>query len=158
MMKKGFTLIEIIVVMAIFLTLTGLAMMNILRPQQQAILSSATHVLITDIKSQQLKSMIGESSTGTAPEYYGIYFESNKYTLFPGTIYDANNANNFVVNLDSTLQISANTFPSSQVVFNRISGEVSNFSSNNNSVTLKNLTNLEVKKVSINAYGAITLQ
>ena len=157
--KSGFTVIELVIVMAIVALLTGLTTINFIKPQTSATTQSAINTLIADIKEQQIKAMAGDSedSTGATPaQPHGIYLEANKYTLFRGASYNPSEPNNFAVNLETGLTLST-TFPSSQLVFTKRSGEITSYSAGSDTITVTNSQSGEQKTITINRYGAITI-
>ncbi len=156
--SAGFTLIEMLVVVGIFLVSFSIAALTIYQPQGKASLSTTVVSLVSDLQHQQLKSMLGESEGSATAQTFGIHFESTTYTLFRGATYSASDSNNFVVNLGQNLVLTNITFPSSQVVFNRRSGEVSGFSSGQASVTIQNTVSNEQQTVMLNRYGVPTIQ
>ena len=153
--KGGFTLIELLIVIGIVTTLTSLTVVNLIKPQTQATFSSALNVMSSDIKSQQLKAMTGESLGQPASLEHGIYFEANKYTLFKGSTYSASDPENFVVNLENDITLTGITLPNSQVVFSKRSGNVSNFVDGSNTLTINNTQSGESKTLTIQRYGAV---
>lgn len=154
-MQDGFTLIEVVLVMGIFVILASFTTVNLLGPQRNADLNSTSTTIIADIKQQQARSMLGETSGGSSAVMHGIYFESNRYTLFTGSTYNPNDPANFVVNLSAGLTL-ANAFPSSQVIFNLQSGEISGFASGSNVVTLTAMGN-QVRTLTFNKYGVVSV-
>jgi len=106
--KRGFTLIEVMLVMAIFSLLMGFVTINLLRPQNKASVDSLSTQLIADIKQQQLKAMVGDSEGQATSQQFGVYFESDGYTLFRGSSYSASEASNFEVTLED---VTADTIP-----------------------------------------------
>lgn len=158
-MKKsaGFTLIELLVTLGVFVILLTIVVGNVIHAPAQASLLSTTSLLVSDMKTEQLKSMLGDTSGTSAAQSYGIYFQNNQYTLFIAP-YSATDPNNLVVTLSSDLQFSPITFPNGQLIFNRRSGEVQNFTNGSNSVALQNLTNGEQKTFTVNRYGTVTIQ
>src|SRR3990167_3591800 len=99
--------------MGIFVILASFATINLLGPQRSADLNSTVISIVADIKQQQARSMLGDSGGGSSAVLHGIYFESNRYTLFKGLVYNAADPKNFVVDLSSGLTL-ATAFPSSQ--------------------------------------------
>src|SRR3989344_2005457 len=97
--QKGFTLIEIIVVVSTIVTLLGFITISLVRSQQTASLTSVEGILLADLKQQQLKSMIGDTEGRSDSDQYGIHFDSNKYVLFHGDYSDGETSNS-VINLD----------------------------------------------------------
>jgi type II secretory pathway pseudopilin PulG len=149
----GFTLVELLIIIGLFTILSSFAVINLIRPQTKASLDSTTTVLISDIKEQQLKSMIGDGEGGSA-DTYGIYFGSTSYTLFKGGTYSSSDPNNFIVNMEGAGTFT-NTLPSNQMVFQRRSGEVVSFSSPNNIITIT--AGGDVKTVTVNALGTVSI-
>lgn len=149
-LKTGFTLSELLIVMAIIVTISLVAVVALIRPQEKAGLDAAIVTMISDVKAQQTKAMSG--NTGSS---YGVYFENRRYVLFKGLAYDPNGSDNFSISLDSPIQIINITFPGSIVVFQKGSGEVFNFTSGQNGLTIRNTSGGESSTFVINKYGAI---
>ena len=154
--KNGMTILELVVVMAFFLILSGTITVNLAGLQQQSNLNTSLNTLINDIRSQQLKAQTGETQGAAAGDDYGVYFTATGYILFKGSSYNPADPQNFAINLGSNLTFSNISLPQSQVVFLRGSGEVSGFNQNSDSVTLANTLNSENKTVTLNMYGVIT--
>jgi prepilin-type N-terminal cleavage/methylation domain-containing protein len=151
--RQGFTLIELLIVIGIIAIVSSFAVINLIRPQTKASLDSTLTPLVSDIKEQQLKAMVGDGS-GSTPSAYGIYFETNKYTIFKGNTYSLSDTNNFIVNLQGDTSIT-NTFTSNQIVFSQRSGEVVGFSSPNNTLTIS--SGGDSKTITVNALGNINI-
>src|SRR4030043_1020291 len=110
---KGFTLIELMVVMAIFALITCFGALNLVNLQTKSSLASDVNTLVSDIKEQQIKTMVGDMG-GTASQIeFGIYFESNRYTLFRGASYSSN-PSNFPIDLSDNTTLTT-SFPLSQL-------------------------------------------
>lgn len=153
---KGFTFIELLIVLAILSILIGFVVINLRGAQNQASISTVVPVIISDIKSQQMKAMTGMTDDSNTTTSHGIYFTSDRYVLFEGDSYQANTASNFTVTLAPNLRFESILFPSSQVVFSQQSGEVSNFSAGNNTITLRNTNDNKTRTITINELGVIT--
>ena len=84
--SKGFTLIELIVVMAIIAIMTGIVFANYRNSQQQLALQRAASKLAQDVRRAQEMAMASEAFEGSIPEGgYGVYFtiiEPDHYILF----------------------------------------------------------------------------
>lgn len=157
-MKKnlsGFTLTELIITLGILTILTGLTSVNLLGFYAKNTLNTSTPVLISDLRQQQLKAMIGDTEGSTSHAAYGVYFQPDRYTLFQGSAYSVSGTANFDIVLNSDLQFSNIILPSSQIVFASGSGEVANYNPSFDYVTLKNVTTDETKTIRINQYGTI---
>ncbi len=144
-MKNGFTLIEVLVTAAITGILLSFVYINVLQPQGATSLTSATNTLITDLRSQQLKSMTGEND-GVNATPSGVAFGTTSYTLIP---------EGFVVSLPANTRFSSVAFPSQAISFATASGSVINYSATGNTVTLQ-WANTATKTITINKYGVIT--
>lgn len=146
---KGFTLIELMLIMGLFAALVAIVYINASRPQISSSLNTTVSVLISDIRHQQLKSITGDSATT-----HGIYFETNKYTLFKGASYNPSDPDNFTVNLTSGLEFSEIGFPGNTLVFGK-DGSYSGYTGSNVSVTVFHSAG-DQKVVTINKYGVPT--
>ncbi|OGH16625.1 MAG: hypothetical protein A3C30_04315 [Candidatus Levybacteria bacterium RIFCSPHIGHO2_02_FULL_40_18] len=154
-MKRGITLIEVIIVIGILMTLAGMASISFVPFRSGSILGTAITTLISDLSSQQIKVMAGDTEGRSTNDNYGIYFGTNSYTLFHGDNFDPNDPSNFTINLNEDLQIQS-TFPSSQIIFLIKSGEVTSFSETQNSITLEDTVAQDSKTININRYGVVT--
>lgn len=154
--SKAFTLTEILVVSGLVVVMLTLSTINVIRPQNKAIQTSIVDNLISDISSQQIKSMVGDTSSGGSVTMHGVYFETDRYVLFQGDEYTAGNASNFVVMLPESQSFSSILFPSGQLLFAEKSGEVADFAAGQNTVTLSDSGSGETKVIQINSFGVIT--
>jgi len=152
---SGFTLTELIITLGILTILTGLTSVNLLGFYAKNTLNTSIPTLISDLKHQQLKAMVGDTEGKTSHDAYGIYFQPDRYTLFQGPTYSISGTVNFDIVLNSDLQFSNIILPSSQIVFASGSGEVVNYNQSFDYVTLKNVNTDETKTVRINQYGAV---
>lgn len=155
MTRPGFTLTELSVFTGIFLVLLTLVLINLIRPNSQASLTTTTNQLIADLKSQQLKAMSGDSDGSNSPSSYGVYIEATRYILFRGTSYSVSEPSNFSVSVTSPLSLST-LFPNSWVVFTVGSGEIDIFSQGQNTVTVTDSVSGQSQIIQLNLYGAIT--
>jgi prepilin-type N-terminal cleavage/methylation domain-containing protein len=145
--RAGFTLPEIVVVVAIMLTLFALGTLSLANFRKTTSISSTLDAFIADVKEQQVKAMVGDTEGSGSAANYGVHFESTSYTLFRGTYGTAN----LVITLPSTLQVTT-TFSGSQILFSEGSGEVGSAAT----VTFKDTLTNNQKVVSINRYGVVT--
>jgi type II secretory pathway pseudopilin PulG len=148
--QKGFTVVELLLTIGIFIVLTSIATVSLGKFERNASLSSEVNTIIPDVKEQQIKAMAGDGEGSGSISDYGIHISSTSYTLFRGT-YVAGSSSNFVVSLPANIQLST-TFPSSELIFTKGSGEVAG----PNTITLTDMTNSATKTITINKYGAIT--
>lgn len=152
--QSGFTLVELLIVMALIGVLTTLTVVSLIQPQRSASLSGTVDVLVADLRSQQLKAMAGDSVSDSVAQPHGIYIEPNRYTLFKGSGYSGSDSDNFIVQPESITL--STTFASSQVSFQKASGEPSGFNPSANTITVSNLSG-ESKTITINRFGVVTV-
>lgn len=152
--NKGFTLLEILIVMAVVLILMSFASINLFNLPSSATIDTTVDTLVEDIKTQQIKAMVGDTEGRGVPDMYGIYFTSSSYVMFHGTVYAPNNPDNFESSLTSGYSVST-TLPSSTLVFTKGNGEISNFSGTQNTITVKDNKTGKEKIVLLNKYGTI---
>lgn len=117
--KPGFTLTELVIVIGIVLTLLTLTTSVSLSSITQSQVGSATATLIADLRATQAKAMAGATPGSTSIGGWGIYFESDRYTIFPGTTYLPGGPSNTTVYLPDNVVVSATT---STLVFANPSG------------------------------------
>lgn len=152
--QSGFTLIELVVVMGILLMLFGFVSFNLVGVQRITSVTGTSDVIVSDISMQQTKAMLGAgSSSGNS---YGIYFESDKYTLFKGVSYNASDPENFTIFLDPGIIFSNITLPANSLIFEPTSGEVSGFINGQNTIKLEDTQGSKTITLTINRYGVVT--
>ena len=143
--RAGFTLPEMVVIIAISITMLGLTTLSLVNSQQKASLSTIVDTFIADLKEQQVKAMVGDTEGTGSVNDYGIDFETTEYTLFRG-VYTEGTSSNYVVELPPTIEIT-----SAQVVFEKGSGDTTPAT-----ITFTDTTTNEQKIVTINEYGVVT--
>lgn len=152
---KGFALIELLVVIGIISILFGISTISLLSVRDKASLNTTVADFINDGKSQQTKAMVGDTEGRLSHDSYGLYIDPNRYILFHGPAYSSIDPDNFAIPLTSDLQFANVLFPSSQIIFNSISGELANFTAGANRLTIQNINDNSTKTVEINRYGVI---
>ena len=133
-MPKGFTLIEIILVLAIFSVLSVAGIESITQFQKSALLRGTSDEFAAVLRSARTKSISGELLEGEKPEdfsadglpIYGVKTNSTSYTLFrryqlcnppnPCPAVQDSDLENYL--LSPQLSFSGN----GQIIFQRISG------------------------------------
>lgn len=120
-MKKGFTLIEILITIAIVSILTAITVnyFNDLR-QDKALLG------VSETISAYLEETKTNSQAGLNGEKHGIKFATSTYTIFEGSSYDVDDPNNKELTIDSDFEIETN-LTDNEIIFSRINGEPNNF-------------------------------
>lgn len=153
---RGFTFVELTIMIAVLATIGTLATVNLAHFNQHATVSSRIATLVSDIRSQQFRAMTGDTDGAATQQEYGVYFEPTQYTLFEGATYDPAKQTNYTVKLENNLSFDAISLPNNEIQFLPISGEVSGYSDTTNTVRLRDGTNGETKTLQINHYGVIT--
>ena len=151
---RGFTVIEIILTMSVFLILLTIVTLNLNTARTQATLSTTVETLLADLGQQQLKAMIGDTEGRTESDTYGIHFEADTYTLFHGT-YSDSEASNFSLDLPDTQQISS-TFADDEIIFEQGSGEILNYDADEDTITVQEPATGQQRTIELNRYGVVT--
>jgi type II secretory pathway pseudopilin PulG len=154
--QKGFTLVELMVIFGVGMILFGLVGFNMVRFQNTSSQQTSIDMLISDIKSQQFMAMSGATEGRATSDNYGIYFLQDEYVLFHGNVYNPTEPTNFTVELPSDVEIQSTTLPSNNVIFTKISGELSGFSVGNNTITVREKNINKQIVITLNKYGVIT--
>ncbi|HEX7042241.1 MAG TPA: type II secretion system protein [Patescibacteria group bacterium] len=154
--ERGFTLVELILVMGIVAILLGFVTINLIKAQNSSSISSTLNTVISDIKNQQIKAMVGDAQGGAAESSYGVHFDTSKYVLFKGSTYNSSDTSNFVVNLTPDLIFTNINLPSGNIIFSVQSGEVSGFVIGQNTVDIESTNSSKTYTITINQYGVIT--
>jgi Tfp pilus assembly protein FimT len=152
--EDGFTVVELLVIMGIATLLFLLISMNLLDARTGTAITTTTDTLISDLKLQQTKAMLGDTEGRGIPDAYGVYIANNKYVLFHGTTYVPSDPTNFTINAEAVAF--STTFPNAVVVFATKSGEIINYSSANNHITVKDANTTTQKVLQLNKLGTAT--
>jgi prepilin-type N-terminal cleavage/methylation domain-containing protein len=147
--QRGFTLVELAVATSIIVTLLGFITISLVNSQQKASLTSVEEVLLSNLREQQLKSMVGDTEGREEADVYGIHFDSDQYVLFHGAEYSPENNSNLLISLESNMQFND---PNFNVVFSRLDGEIPAATT----INLQDKTNSKLKRIHINTLGVVT--
>ena len=120
--QKGFTFIEILIVVAILLILLALALPTYRIFIRESDLNTAYEELVGNIRAAQTKTLASEGES-----QHGIHFENDYYVLFQGNSYDGGDPNNEIRNLPDTIAIYDISLAggAQEIVFERITGTTS---------------------------------
>lgn len=156
---RGFTLIEVVVVIGIISVLSLLSINTIVEFQKNSILKNTGQEFVSTLKIAKSKSMAGEILPGETDETfdnnglpeYGVRVIDNSYILFRKYIFNgvetSQNLETFAI--DASLILT----PNSEVVFNRQAGFASSASFN-----LKRINGFSAKVIDISEEGLITIK
>lgn len=156
--QDGATLVELIVIMAVVGILARVVTLNLFQGQQRASLTVTRDLLVSDIRKQQHRAMVGMTSTPGVYLDYSIRFEAQRYILYPGVVYDSSNAANEVTVLEPVLQFDPIDVSNGTITFSRVSGEVRGYDENSRSITLKNIQTGNQYVISFNMLGVPFVQ
>lgn len=149
---SGFTLIELIIVVAIIVVLFSLSFVGAFNTVPKSSLDSKTQMLIGHLKEQQINAMTGATEGETSTSNFGIYFTNGEYIFFKGDSYDPDNSHNFPFIVDD-IDIST-SLANSNIIFLANSGQVQD-SAVTNTITLTQKNTQQSKTITINKYGII---
>jgi prepilin-type N-terminal cleavage/methylation domain-containing protein len=140
---KGFTFIEVLIVIALLGLLVGLSIPFYQSFQVSNQLDTTAFEIVQTLRLAQAKAMAGENE-----ENFGVHFESQKFVLFEGDVYQNADPANEVTEIPKTLSV-ATSF-GQNIIFSRIKGETSP----GGTVTVRSDIN-ESKAIQINVKGNI---
>lgn len=156
MKNQGFTLIEVIVILALFATIMALPMAFLWGFGRSDTVIAAAKQVISIIHEAQTNAVTGRSLDGAQPAQYGVHFESTYYVYFRGSSYNAADATNERTDLDPGLSFSSIQFPSQNIIFERPTGKVLGFNPSQNYVEITDTNTNITKRITISSLGAIT--
>ncbi|MCH7529563.1 type II secretion system protein [Patescibacteria group bacterium] len=118
--QRGFTLIEILVVITILVTLSAVSVTVFSKFSTSRALTGSVQTVLSildDARTLTLASKDGYQ--------YGVHFETTKVVLFKGTVYSSSDSDNDITVLQTTVEISNITLTGSgsDVVFSRLTGK-----------------------------------
>jgi prepilin-type N-terminal cleavage/methylation domain-containing protein len=146
MNTKGFSLIEMLVVMGIVVILFALTVPQLFRLRDRNVLQSATTKMLSDFREQQLKAM-------NELQVHGVHFTSEKYTQFVGDQFVESHDANIETILDYPLGFSLINIPNNTIYFASGSGEIIGFQEEHNSVMLEDLVHHEQHTIRFTMLG-----
>ena len=151
--QTGFTLLEIVIVVAIFGVVASIVTLPFLTFRQQTILNTQTEEIITLINKARLSTMASKGGV-----QYGVRFEADRVILFQGSVYNPLAVTNEVKMIDPALQLSLptdNGGTTDDILFDFITGGTSQNSTTTLIVTSRPQAS---STVVINPSGVVTLE
>lgn len=117
MYTRGFTLMEILVIVSIIVILSAIGVLQFMEMRDRAELTSTARTLVAHLeesKSRAVAGLYGDS--------HGIHITSDAYTQFSGDTYDLDDETNQVHEISDGLTL--DTSGDSDVIFARITGGI----------------------------------
>ncbi len=147
--KRGFTLIEIMVVLGIMVLIIAVVLPAFSKMRDNQLLKSTTADVFSSLNKAKSQTLSSVSSSE-----YGVHFESDKIVIFKGTTYSSSDPNNEIVLITSPASISSISLTGGAVdlYFNRLTGAPNKTGSI--TVAVSSLS----KAVTISGTGAISMQ
>ncbi|MFC1727007.1 Tfp pilus assembly protein FimT/FimU [Patescibacteria group bacterium] len=157
-MKKGFSQIEVLIVIALLVILFSLGTVvydNFVKKDRLIIEARKIESLISEAR---VKTVAGFSLGGSQALNFGVYFEDDQYTLFPGTVYSSGNSQNQVFVLPDSVRIDEIFLPADSIVFEKITGEILGFDPVNNYLMIADQQSSMREKISVNQLGVVLIE
>ena len=145
-MKKGFTLLEILIGITIISIVVILVAAGFSKLHKSNNLDSSSHIILSQINEARAKSIASEGAS-----QYGIHFNATSSTLFKGTTFNFGNSDNDEILLPPTIEISDITLSGggADVIFKRLTGETDEYGT----ITLREKTDSANKMIDIKECG-----
>lgn len=122
--KKGFTLIEILIVIAIIGILATVLLVPFSEFRSKQILDGQTRLVENLIQESRSKTLASQDDN-----QFGLYFESGQVTTFTGNDYAPGQAGNAVYTLSDAVRLTPVGFTDNELYFDKINGKASDVGS-----------------------------
>ncbi len=146
MVRKAFTLVELLTVMGVLTILVSLSVPQLMRLRDRNSLQSEMTKIISLMRQQQINAM-------NSSQQYGMYFEQTRYIQFAGSHFISTDAASIITTLNLPILISQINVPNSSIVFASGSGELVGYNASKHSITLADPTPLEQHTIQFNLLG-----
>ena len=146
--KKGFTLIEMVLVLALMGILLGMSMMYYQSSQVRADVDAQSASIVHYLRLAQ-----SSAASGLNDKSHGVHFETDSYTTFEGDSYNQADPKNFKMNLPETMTINAISLNGggANVIFSKINGDTTNYGT----ISLNSVQVNKTKTITITSVGTI---
>jgi len=141
-MRKGFTLIEMMLTLSIMVMLAGISAPIYLSFQAKNDLETANSVLISSLRRAQMLAQTMDHDMS-----WGVYLQERRLTVFAGETY---NTRSSVYDEDFSLAPSVSFSGLNEIVFEKLSGETNNIGE-----IIINSNNNETRTITINQKGRL---
>lgn len=146
MKNRGFTLIEIIIVIAVIAVLISIIVIPLSNFRQKQALQNSTNSIVSILNDARTKTLAGLNNVP-----YSVYLENEKIILYSGTTYDSDASTNESYFFENPVTASWNlNGGSNKISFNKLAGSTSD----HGTITLS-LPNGTTRIVTITSSGSI---
>jgi prepilin-type N-terminal cleavage/methylation domain-containing protein len=145
---KGFSLVELLVVVGILVLLTGIIMTTFVSFRKGQALDKDAELMVAVLRQARSQTLASKNLS-----QYGVHFASSKITIFTGTTYSAGAGGNYDFPLNATDTIITINLVGggSDVVFKRLSGETSQ----NGTIVVSSPTTSRTRTITIYKTGLV---
>lgn len=157
MKSGGFTLVEVLVVGFFITVLYMITVGSLFRGQRSTTLSEVSRQLIQDLRDAQFQAMVGKTASSGALLDQSVRFETDRYILYPGLVYDSGNSENRAVILPATMQFTDITITGNSMTFSRGSGDIRSFIAGQDTVILSDVAIGKSDRFQINRRGVVSV-
>jgi len=149
--KKGFTLIEILLVIVIMTIVSTIIITSLLKLNASQVLEKGASLVISVLDEAHSLTLSSKNDS-----QYGVHFEDSRVTLFKGSTYSSSNPNNISSEIDNRVGIRnvSLTGGGSDVVFKRLTGSTSQAGALE--LFLKSSTTI-ARTINISATGVVSI-
>jgi Tfp pilus assembly protein FimT len=149
--KKGITAIELLIVVFVIGILVSVTLPQFSKMKENQVLKNATGEVVSALRNAQSQTLASVDFSE-----YGVHFQSDKIIIFKGTIFEADDENNKIIDIIIPANISNVTLAgvsgvSGDVYFERLSGVP------NKTGTITISTSSVSKVITISATGAVSI-
>lgn len=155
--SAGFTLVELLVVMAMFATIFAFSQVNLTGLISQTDVREQASTVLSDLRRHQLEAISGSVVGAGVRQPTGVQFSEHAYTLFYGdslTVAD----NSFSVQLEPEVRFTDSYLPDNTIIFEPLSGAVRDYQVGQNSIRVESEVSGEQYQLTINQYGVVELE
>ena len=120
-MNKGFTLIEILVALALLAIVSAITMASFSNLNKTNALDSSVANIVSILDEARSKTLASQNS-----EQYGVHLEQNQVISFIGNSYNSGDSDNVVFTINKLVEISDISLTSggNDIIFDRLTGQV----------------------------------
>lgn len=154
---KGFTLVEVVIVGAIMGMMFLVSAPSLFGGIRSATLDQEADSIMRDLNTQQARAMQGLVSPSGSVADYSVRFETDRYVLYPGIVYDMGNNQNQEVMLDPAMRFTVIAVPGQIVTYARGSGKMRGFINGADYIELSDTETGNRITIRINESGVLSL-